>query len=89
MADDLIDKKITIGQADLMQAPLELDLWALFRVMEEDMLKHAEGYEGTPEQFIDDIVQMLSPRGGRVEKDIKSAACKSAKLALSVLKRRR
>ncbi len=60
MADTITDKKITQDQADQLQAPMELDLIAIFKVMESDMLKATEGYEGTPENLIDDIISGLS-----------------------------
>lgn len=59
MEDELQDKKITQEQADYYMAPLELDLLALFKVMENDMLNVSEGYDGTPEKFIQEIMSYL------------------------------
>lgn len=80
MPDEMIDKKITQGQADRMAAPLELDLWAVFKVMEEDMLKLAEDYEGTPEGFIEEVTNLLLPGGGEtmVNKEL-NMSCKVKK----------
>lgn len=68
MADEYIkDKKITQEEADRLQAPMELDLMALFRVMQLDMLESADGYEGTPESLIDELVKKLTgPTGGEI-----------------------
>lgn len=87
MSDEMVDKKITQGQADRMAAPLELDLWAAFRVMEEDMVKMASGYEGTPEDFIRDVTGLLLPGGqvGRVEKRMNKNELKK-EIASEVLK---
>jgi hypothetical protein len=64
MADTITDKKITQDQADLLQAPMELDLTALFKVMESDMLKATEGFEGTPEKLISELVRNLNSATG-------------------------
>jgi 5-methylcytosine-specific restriction endonuclease McrA len=57
MAIDIItDKKITQDQADRLQAPMELDLTAIFKIMESDMLEATEVFEGTPDKLISEIV---------------------------------
>lgn len=58
-ADTITDKKITQDQADRLQAPMELDLIAVFKVMENDMLKATEEFEGTPEKMIEEILSGL------------------------------
>jgi len=74
MLAELTDKKITQGQADRLMAPLELDLWALFRVMEEDMITLSESFEGTPEELIDELVKKLvGPTGGMIERSVKKS----------------
>lgn len=57
---ELVDKKITQDQADKLQSPMELDLLALFKILEQDILETVDGYEGTPEKFIDEVCSLLS-----------------------------
>lgn len=64
MPDELIDKKLTQFQADQLMAPMELDLWALFRFMEEDMLTTVEKFQGTPEQMIQKLTGTLTKSRG-------------------------
>ena len=68
---ELTDKKITQSQADDIMAPMELDLISIFKVMEEDFLETVDGYEGTPEQFIEEISKTMIDPGQRIEKSIK------------------
>ena len=70
MADELVDKKITQDEADRMMAPLELDLIAVFKMMEEDMITLVDDYEGTPEQFINEVLSMLTPEMGEIKKAV-------------------
>lgn len=68
-ADTLIDKKVTQEEADRMQAPMELDLTALFKVMESNMLVMTEEHEGQPEKLIDSIVNgLIGPTGGEIQR---------------------
>jgi hypothetical protein len=61
MADELIDKKITQEDADRMQRPMEIDLTALFTVMQDEILQMAEeaGEGVTPEQLIRTIGRLV------------------------------
>ena len=44
---------------------MELDLIAIFKVMETEMLKVTEGFEGTPEGLISELIGPLAdPNGG-------------------------
>lgn len=62
MAAELIDRKITQEEADRMVAPMELDLTALFKVMEQDMIETIEEYEGNSvDELIDQILNKLAP----------------------------
>ena len=70
MADELVDKKITQDEANKMMAPLELDLTAVFKLMEEDMITLVDDYEGTPEQFINEVLSMLTPEMGEIKKAV-------------------
>jgi len=67
MPNELTDKKITQAQADRMQAPMELDLTAAFKVMEADLIKKTDGFEGTPEGLIAELVRPFNnPAGGLI-----------------------
>jgi len=57
------DSKITQPQFDKMTAPLEQDLFAYFKVLEELIMSETFDDERTPEQLIDDITDFLSPQG--------------------------
>ena len=93
MSDEMLDKKITQGQAERIAAPMELDLWAAFKIMEEDMVKLADGYIGTPEEFIQEVTNLLLPgeRGNRVEKEQvkKNLLGDAVKLGIFVLRKGR
>ena len=67
MADFLQDKKLTQDQADELQASMELDLISLFKVIEADMIDTIDGYEGTPEDFINEIISTLNNNIGSEE----------------------
>lgn len=60
MADYLIDKKVTQDQADRLQAPMETDLTALFKVMESELIKKTEQFDGTPEGLILELIRPLN-----------------------------
>jgi len=74
VADTFQDKKLTQDQADELQAPMELDLTALFKVIKDDILEMSEDYEGSPDSFINDVLLLLSESGGEVRKNIKENA---------------
>lgn len=57
MADYIQDKKLTQDQTDRLQAPMELDLTALFKVVEEDLINQIEDFEGNPDALINSITQ--------------------------------
>jgi hypothetical protein len=59
MSDTFGDKKYTQAEADTAMAPMELDLTALFSVMRDDMITLADGYRGTPEEYIDEVLSWL------------------------------
>jgi hypothetical protein len=53
------DKKFTQEEADRAMAPMELDLTALFSVLRDDMIQLADGYVGTPEDYINEVLSWL------------------------------
>jgi len=63
MAAKITDSKITQPQFDKMTTPLEQDLFAYFKVLEELIMSETFDDEKTPEQLIDDITGFLSPQG--------------------------
>lgn len=70
MPDILTDRKITQQEADKMTRPLELDLTAVFNMMQEDIIKTVTqaGKDITPERLIDVVTDII-----RGEKDPDSA----------------
>lgn len=69
MADTLTDRKLTQSQSDRITSPLELDMEAVFKVIRGDMIEMADGYQGTPDDFIDDIESLLADdKRGSVQK---------------------
>jgi len=86
--DELVDKKITQDEADNMMAPLELDLTALFKVIEQDMIDLIDNFEGTPEQYIKEVLSWLEPRYTEVNKDVKKDLFDKARKVLDTLKRK-
>lgn len=75
MADTLNDKKITQNEADRMMKPLELDLTAVFNIMQEDLLKMIDsaGVNTSPEQLIKAIDDTLT---GNIDVDTAQAITK-------------
>lgn len=75
MADTLTDKKITQNEADRMMKPLELDLTAVFNIMQEDLLKLIDGagVDTSPEQLIKSIDDLLT---GNIDIDTAQAITK-------------
>lgn len=63
MPDVLTDKKITQDEANRLMAPMELDLTALMKVIEQDIITGLDGYEGTPEQYIEEVLNNLQGPG--------------------------
>ena len=63
MPDIITDRRITQEEAGRLMAPLELDLLSLFKVIQEDILTGMENYKGTPEQYIEEILNNLSGVG--------------------------
>lgn len=63
MPDIISDRRITQEEAGQLMAPLELDLLSAFKVMQEDILTGMENYEGTPEQYIEEVLKNLSGTG--------------------------
>jgi len=59
MADDLVDKRITQEVANMFQAPLELDLIAYYKVVEEAMIRAAEADVESAEEYIDNVIALL------------------------------
>lgn len=76
MADYIQDKKLTQDQADRLQAPMELDLMALFKIMEADILETIDNFKGTPDQFINEIISLFEPTpyGEPVKKNLYAKA---------------
>ena len=56
---ELKDKRITNSETDRMQAPIELDLTAMFKVMQDDILQEMDNHVGTPEELIDKMNDMF------------------------------
>ena len=63
MPDTLTDKKITQDEANCLMAPMELDLTALMNIIKQDIISGMEGYEGTPEQYIEEVLNNLKGPG--------------------------
>ena len=61
--NQITDSKISQPQFDTMTAPLEQDLFAYFKVLEELIMSETFDDEKTPEQLISDITEFLSPQG--------------------------
>ena len=66
MPDIIVDRKLTQDEAGQLMAPLELDLLSLFKVMQQDIITGMEGFEGTPEQYIESVLKNLSGSGGEM-----------------------
>lgn len=64
MAEELIDRKIYQDEANELMAPMELDLLAVFKLLENDTLEMMDEYEGTADQLINDVLSQLSEPGG-------------------------
>lgn len=62
MADELNDKKITQNEADTMMRPLELDLTAVFSIMQSDIIDivSSAGAGTSPDDLIRTITDTLS-----------------------------
>lgn len=86
MADTLRDKKVTQSEADKMMRPLELDLTAVFNVMQEQVLdvlaKTGEGV--TPESLIRTVERAVS---GYVDMDDAEDLVKSLASTEALLRR--
>ncbi len=78
MPDIITDKRITQDEAGRLMAPLELDLLAIFKVMQQDIITGMGDFEGTPEQYIDKILKDISgtEEEGIVMKDKVEKVCK-------------
>ena len=68
--NEIRDKKITQSEVDNLMAPLELDLLALFKVMLNDMLDYSEEYEGSPENYINNILSYLTEEPKKIIKNL-------------------
>ena len=55
---NVFDRKITLSESNKMAGPLELDLIALFKTLEEATLN--TNTNQTPEQFIKSIEKLFS-----------------------------
>lgn len=62
MPDYLVDRKITQGEADELMSEMELDLTAIFKVMEQDIIETIESWEGSPDELVDEIISKLDPQ---------------------------
>lgn len=71
--DTITDKKITQDQADRLQAPMELDLTAIFKVIESDMMKATEGFDGTPDGLIDNLMSGLAGEQRNIADSVEKA----------------
>ncbi len=63
MPDVLTDKKVTQEEAGRLMAPMELDLLSLFKVIQEDIITGIVDFEGTPEQYIEQVLNSLTGIG--------------------------
>ena len=70
----ITDSKISQPQFDSMTAPLEQDLFAYFKVLEELIMSETFDDEKTPETLIDDIENFLSPQGETGSIEIKKSS---------------
>lgn len=62
MSKKITDSKITQPQFDSMTAPLEQDLFAYFKVLEELIMSETFDDKRTPESLIEEITGFLSPQ---------------------------
>ena len=60
MPDIITDKRITQAEAGQFMAPLELDLLALFKVMQQNIITGMEDFEGTPEEYISKVLKDIT-----------------------------
>lgn len=75
MPDIITDRKITQQEAGQLMAPMELDLLALFKVMEQYIITGMEDFEGTPEEYIDEVLKNLSGVGEIGEMAVLKSMC--------------
>lgn len=59
--DKITDRKITQSEFNTMASPLELDLISYFKLLEESVMKETFDEKQTPEQLIENILELLSP----------------------------
>jgi hypothetical protein len=53
---EIKDKRVTQSDSEAMAAPMELDLIAFFRVLQDDLLERIENQEGRDlEEFIESL----------------------------------
>lgn len=89
MSDILSDTKVTQDEANRLMASMELDLTALFNVMQDDILEVIENFgEGTPDQLINEIVNMVTDKVAPVEVVNKSRLFKTAAKTMQQFKDR-
>ena len=67
MAKEAKDRKITQPEFDRMAAPLELDLIAFFKTLEEEVLRKTFDGSQTPEQMIQQIDSMFEDESGAIK----------------------
>lgn len=75
MPDIIADRRITQEEAGRLMAPMELDLLSAFKVIQEDILTGLENYEGTPEQYIEEVLKNLSGVGEMGEMAVLKSMC--------------
>jgi len=58
MLIEIKDKRITQSDAEALAVPMELDLIAFFRVLQDDLLELIEAHEGRDlEEFIEGLLR--------------------------------
>lgn len=67
----VLDRKITQSEFDTMTSPLELDLVAFFKVLEDDILSETFDADISPEKLIEQMMERFdTPSGGiQVQKE--------------------
>lgn len=62
----IVDRKITQSEFDTMASPLELDLIAFFKVLEEQVLSSTFNTDKTPDELISEIDTIFQPETGSI-----------------------
>lgn len=64
---EIVDRKITQGEFDNMSSPMELDLIAYFKVLEEQIMSGTFDASIPPEKLISDILELFDEPNGSIQ----------------------